>query len=151
MLQRLKRQEPQIEGPRERPYHPAVAATFENIARTHEERDQLAAENADLKKLLAAADRENDFVSGKLREVEANRDFYQRHYVALHSRLADLEIDVDNLRNRIAHAISEARREADAGGVKSGVREKGAGIVEHALEPTNLPEGEGFQSQTDHG
>lgn len=113
MLDRFRRAEPTVDTP-PRAYHPAVAATFESIARTHEERDQLSDENAELKSLLVRANRENAFLTEKFRQVEANRDFYQRHYVALHTRLADLSVDVEQLRNKIDHAVAEAKREADA-------------------------------------
>lgn len=150
------RREPKVEAPRAREgeLHPDVATMFNSIASTRDERDRLRIEVSELHELLAKAKRENDFLENRLAEAEHKRDFYQHHYVALHVRLSDLDLTIENhLRNIettiqsalsnvrlvVQNAITEAKRDADASGIdQSGgeperAGDKGTEAVEDAL------------------
>jgi chromosome segregation ATPase len=107
-----KRTEPAVESlpQQQRQYHPDVAKMFDTIATTRDERDRLAEENAELHEQLHSARRAIDFLTTKLREVDHDRSFYERHYYALRNRLGDMGI----LNNT---ATSEAASEARAAGM----------------------------------
>lgn len=129
-----KRQEPKVEAPQplRQNYHPKVAEMFDVVARTTDERDRLVEENATLHEQLHAARRELNFLQVKLRETEHNRDFYQRHYIALHTRLSDMGVMIEN-------AIREAASEANAAGMTP---EQAKVEVVEAVDEALKPEGE---------
>lgn len=87
-----------------------TAAIMDTIVQTRRERDMLRDEVERLEAGLATARREGGFLREQLQHAEFKRDFYQRHYVSLHVRLADIG-------NTIMRAIEDAKIEAAANGI----------------------------------
>jgi chromosome segregation ATPase len=110
----LKRKEPQMEG--NQLVSPQTAKILDDIARTAQRASELEAECEKLKALNSELARERDFYRREFEGAERRRDMYQRHSVALFTRLTD-EVDaLEDHRNRLIKALSEARLEATSGG-----------------------------------
>jgi len=95
---------------------PEEQTAIANMSRVSIERNELRATNAQLNASLDDIQRENDFLREQLRVAEQKRDMFQRHAVALYTRLVDAIPQVRIIADNIARALEEARIESTQGG-----------------------------------
>lgn len=91
---------------------PKTTAILDDIVRTNRERDELRADNDRLRASCDEMEREVSFLREQLSIAERKRDMFQRHAVALFTRLHDIVVVVNT-------ALSDARLEATSGGAEA--------------------------------
>lgn len=113
----LRKVEPKMTTPvrQDVPINDRTAQIMDDIVRTAQERDELQAECNRLRAIGSEDKRQIAFLERKLAEVEAKRDYYQVHSVALHTRLCDIASDMEHLVKRIDKALAESQVDAAAG------------------------------------
>lgn len=94
---------------------PDTVAFFERSRRIEQERNELETTCSRLKTDLAEAHRQIDFQAEQLRIAERKRDMFQRHAVALYTRMVDLIPDIRILADKAEAFLQEARTEASSG------------------------------------
>jgi len=91
---------------------PKTAEILDNIVRTNERVQELEHENAMLRARDAETMRELRFIKKQLEICETKRDMFQRHAVALFTRLVDILPQMQNYVKMISNALADAREEA---------------------------------------
>jgi hypothetical protein len=91
---------------------PKTAEILDNIVRTNERVQELEHENAMLRARDIELIRELRFIKKQLEICETKRDMFQRHAVALFTRMVDLLPQMQNYVKMIDNALADAKEEA---------------------------------------
>jgi predicted nuclease with TOPRIM domain len=112
----LGKKEPMMTEPQPLELSREEQEAIAGLTRTTVERNELRAENARLNATLDEMQRETDFLREQLRIAEHKRDMFQRHAVALYTRMVDAIPQVRLIADNISRALEEARLETTQGG-----------------------------------
>jgi hypothetical protein len=131
------KQEPVMSESTEHTVDPQTAQVLDNIVLSQRRLKEVEADNARLNASLDQSEREVEFLRESLQSCERKRDMFQRHAVALYTRLVDLipaiRLHADTIENALKDAKIEAmqkRTPAPPVDLDKGIRE----IAESNLE-----------------
>jgi chromosome segregation ATPase len=113
---------------------PKTAEMLDNIVKTQRRLEEVEYECHSLSAALDKAERENEFLRASLSACERKRDMFQRHAVALFTRLVDIIPVIRSHADIIEKALAEAKEEAIHMRTRVSPEEMEKGIQDIALQ-----------------
>ena len=91
---------------------PKTAEMLDNIVKTQRRLEEVERDNFNLSHMVDKSERENEFLRASLSACERKRDMFQRHAVALFTRLVDIIPAIRSHADVIEAALKDAKVEA---------------------------------------